>query len=191
MEVKVVLEKDNKLEFILKGVSTSFANLLRKYAMSSVPVLAIDEVTIYENTSAIFDEYIAHRIGLIPIITPLNVPKDVEVTFYLEASGPKVVYSGDLESKDKEIKVAKSKIPIITLENNQSLRLEGKAILSTAKKHAKFQASLTTYEIKDKDTFYFKVESFWQLSARNVVIKASEVLEEDLSLIISHLKNIK
>lgn len=36
--------------------------------MSEVPTLAIENVTIYQNTSIIPDEVLAHRLGLIPIL---------------------------------------------------------------------------------------------------------------------------
>ena len=53
--------------------------------MSYVPVLAIDKVTFYDNTTAFWDEYIAHRMGLMPILTPENTPESAEIVFSLDA----------------------------------------------------------------------------------------------------------
>ncbi len=190
MKIEITLEQDNKLNFELNEVKVSFANAIRRYAMNAVPVFAIDEVTFYDNTSAFFDEYLAHRIGLIPIITPNNVPKDAEILFHLDAKAPKVVYSSELETKDTEIKVARDKIPIVTLFDEQTLRLEGKAKLATAKRHAKFQSGLAAYEIT-KDGFKFIIESFFQMSPRELVIRAASVLNEDLENLKDQLENIK
>lgn len=190
MKIEITQEKDNKLNFKLSGSEVSVANAIRRYAMNAIPIFAIDEVTFYDNTSVFFNEYIAQRIGLIPIITPSDVQKDTEVTFYLDASGPKVVYSSELETKDKKIKVAKDKIPIITLLDNQILRVEGKARLATAKKHAKFQAGFAAYEITE-DGCNFTVESFFQMPPRELMIRAATILVEDLKNFENQLNKIK
>lgn len=190
MKIEITKEEGNKLNFALAGVGTHFANAMRRYAMSAVPVMAIDDITLYENTSAFFDEYVAHRIGLIPILTPSGVPAEAETTFYLDVKGPKIVYSSELESKDKEIKVARDKIPIVTLVEGQSIRLEGKANLATSKKHAKYQPGLAAYEIT-KDGYKFVVESFFQMPPRELLVRAAAVLESDLEDVEKQLGKAK
>ena len=56
-------------EFVIEGVNHAFANALRRTLVADIPKLAIDEVTIYDNTSALFDEMVAHRLGLMPVPT--------------------------------------------------------------------------------------------------------------------------
>ena len=179
--MKLILDKKhgNRVEFLISGISLSFANLLRRYALSRVPVLAIDTVTFYDNTSAFWDEYLSHRIGLLPVTTPDKTPEDAEIIFSLDAEGPKTVYSSEMQSSDKEISIPK-KIPIATLGPNQHLRLEGKAVLGTARKHAKFQAGLVGYGEEDKNIRIF-VESFFQMEPKDVLVRTCDCIESDLN----------
>ncbi|MFA5077712.1 MAG: DNA-directed RNA polymerase subunit D [Candidatus Micrarchaeia archaeon] len=186
MKLEITKEEGNKLNFELAGVNTSFANAVRRYMIKSVPTFAIEEVTFYENSSPIFDEYISHRIGLVPIFTPEDVPKEAEITFYLDTKGPRTVYSEELESKDKEVKVARGKIPLVTLSDGQTLRLEGKAFLRTAEKHAKFQPGLAAYEIAG-ETYKFTVESFFQMPPRELLARALAILDDDLEALHKQL----
>ncbi len=175
--MKLVLDKKhgNRIEFIGEGVTTSFANMLRRYSISCVPVLAMDSVTFYDNTSAFWDEYIAHRLGLMPITTPAKTPESAEVIFSLDAEGPKTVYASDMKSSDKSISVAQGKIPVVTLGPNQHLRLEGKAVLDTGKKHAKFQSGFVSYGEEGKG-LRFIAESFYHMEPSEVLARGCDVV---------------
>lgn len=56
-----------ELEFDLIGCYPSIANAFRRLMLSDVPSMAIEKVFIYNNTSIIQDEVLAHRIGLVPL----------------------------------------------------------------------------------------------------------------------------
>ncbi len=53
--------------FDLKGAGAPIANALRRALISDVPTMAIEKVVLFQNTSIIQDEVLAHRLGLIPI----------------------------------------------------------------------------------------------------------------------------
>lgn len=187
MELSGISEKENRLSFTAKDVPLPLANAIRRYSMNHVPVMAIDKITIYENSSPIFDEYIAHRLGMLPIKTPKNLPASAEVSFVLDAQGPGVVYAEDLKSSDAGITVAQPRIPIITLIEGQSVRLEGKAILGIGRRHAKFQAGLAFYDEQEDGSLLIKAESFFNMGPRDMLIRGCRALEEDLEELADEL----
>ncbi len=190
--MKLVLDKKhgNRIEFLVSDTTTSFANMVRRYSISRVPILAIDRVTFYDNNSAFWDEYLAHRLGLMPIITPDKFPEDGEVIFSLDAEGPKTVLSSEIESSDKGISIAQGGIIVGTLGQGQHLRFEGVAILGTGKKHAKFQAGLVGYGEEEKSLRMF-VESFYQMKPSEVILRGLDQITGDLEVIEAALSGKK
>ena len=169
-EMKItILEKDEaSLRFILSGASASFANAIRRIIIAEAPTMAIDDVMMFENTSMMFDEIIAHRLGLIPLVTDLEsytLPEECEcesefgcnrcrtsLTLDVEAlEEAKVAYSGDLKPEDGTTKPANKKIPIVKLAPGQKLKFEAYAKLGKGLEHAKWQpVSACTYKFMPK-----------------------------------------
>ena len=74
MEIRVLEnnKEEGKLSFILKGADVAFANALRRVIVEEVPTMAIEDVEFRKNSSILYDEIIAHRLGLIPFKTDLK-----------------------------------------------------------------------------------------------------------------------
>ncbi|KAK9814042.1 hypothetical protein WJX73_009986 [Symbiochloris irregularis] len=62
-------DSDDYCEFELLGTDVSVANALRRIILSHVPTIAIELVEIERNSTVLNDEFIAHRLGLIPIVS--------------------------------------------------------------------------------------------------------------------------
>jgi len=56
-----------KVEFDIRGIDPAMSNTLRRIMIAEVPQMAFDRILIYNNTTLIQDEVLAHRLGLIPI----------------------------------------------------------------------------------------------------------------------------
>lgn len=185
----IVLENTPRVfRFRLESASINLANALRRIAINSIACFAIDSVTFYENSSSIFDEYIAHRIGLVPILTPNGFGEKDQVLFKAEMDGPGIMYSKNLESNEKDVKVANGNIPIIKLATGQRVRIEGKAVMGTAARSAKFQPGIVTYKKLGDDSFEFYVESFGQIPAKEIIAKALNVIGSEIKEVHKELK---
>lgn len=152
MDLKIEIRElsDTYAKVLIEGVHPYFVNALRRTLLAEVPKLAIEKVVFYDNTSALFDEMVSHRLGLLPIPTDpstlnLKGQRDAEgkptyvVRYTLTKEGPCTVYSGDLEPEDKRFAIADPKIPIVDLLDGQRLILEAEAILGDGTQHAKWQ----------------------------------------------------
>ncbi len=188
MKIDMLENKGNYLRFKLSGSDYSTANALRRMLINSVDCFAIDKVTFYENNSVMFDEYIAHRIGMVPITTPKGYNEKDEVLFSLEAEGPKTVYSKDIESKDKEVKVANDDIPIIKLGANQRLKFDGRAVIGHGMKSSKFQTCIATYKQIDEKNYDFYIESFGQMPPAEIFKRAVSIINSELKEIAKEMK---
>lgn len=188
MKVSVIENSPRVMRVDVSGSSYGVANAIRRVAIGGIGCFAVDSVTFYENTSAIFDEYIAHRIGLVPILTPKDYDEKDEVVFSLEAEGPATVYSKEMKSSDKNVKIANGDIPIIKLAEGQRIRVDGKAVVGTGNRSAKFQPGIVSYKTKNGKDFEFYFESFGQMPANEIMRRALDIISSGLKDVHKELK---
>ncbi|MHA2366222.1 MAG: DNA-directed RNA polymerase subunit D [Candidatus Hodarchaeales archaeon] len=157
MEIELLsIDKEtNTALFRLKNSNPAFANALRRILLMEVPVLAIDEVIILENTSPLYDEIISHRLGMIPLTTPSGMESsDMDewgITLTLEKEGETMggidtVYSGEFQSEDPAIGPVSDNIPILRMTKGQRIVVQALARLGTGKTHAKWQSGICAYK---------------------------------------------
>lgn len=188
VKVNVTESSPTEVQFEVSGIGYPLANAIRRVVTGSLPCFAIDKVTFYENSSAMFDEYVAHRLGLVPIMTPKGYTKDDEIVFSLNSEGPGTVYSKELKSSDKEVKVANDKIPIMKLAEGQKIRADCKAVMGVGTTSAKFQPFLASYKTDDDTSFEFYVESFGQMPAPEALRRALDIINSELKEIAKEMK---
>jgi len=147
--MKTLKKTSEKVEFIAE-IEEELANAIRR-SVNEIEILAVDELEIHKNDSVLYDEIIAHRIGLVPLKKDTIKTKDVKLK--LVEKGPKIVYSGDLKGGAK---VVYDKIPITKLEDGQEIEFIASAILGKGIEHVKYSPGLFYYrnvaDIKIKDS---------------------------------------
>ncbi|KIM77860.1 hypothetical protein PILCRDRAFT_825076 [Piloderma croceum F 1598] len=67
LQVKVQRLSNRSIEFDLVGVDASIANGFRRILIAEVPTVCIEHVYVFNNTSVMVDEVLAHRLGLVPL----------------------------------------------------------------------------------------------------------------------------
>jgi DNA-directed RNA polymerase subunit D len=152
-------KKNNKISFLLKGANAAFANALRRSAIEEVPTMAIEDIEFRNNSSVLYDEILAHRLGLIPLKTDLssyNLPEkckcegkgcaQCQLKLTLKTRSQGTVYSSEINSKDPKVKPVYPNIPIVKLLKGQKLEFEATAILGKGKDHAKWSPGLVYYK---------------------------------------------
>lgn len=166
VKFKLIELKERYAKFEISGITPAIANMIRRTLIADIPKLAIHKVefhhgqirdsngNVYDSSTPLFDEIIAHRLGLVPLPTDLKLNfrescscggvgcPNCTVMYSLHKLGPNMVYSGDLiPVGDKDLRPIDPLIPIVKLKEGQAILVYAEAILGTAKKHAKWQVT--------------------------------------------------
>ncbi len=207
MEVDILEEKGKKMKFLLKDSKPQFANALRRTMIGKVPTMAVEEVDFINNTSGLFDEIIAHRIGMIPWSFPEDEYRTREkceceseegcpnctVEMVLKKEREAFVKAKHIKPTDKKVEPENPGILIIKLLDGQELELEAKGVLGTGKEHAKFQAASASYkflpEIKINGEEVDNIEEVASVAPEKVK-DAEGVIEADEDIVYAMNKTV-
>jgi DNA-directed RNA polymerase subunit D len=134
-------------EMVFVGeVDVSLANAIRR-SVGDVPILAIVEADIYKNDSVLYDEVIAHRLGLVSLKNQ-KMKGDQSVEMKMKAKG-----------KDEGVEIMAGLLgdsviypetPIVLLGEGQNLELVARAKAGTGNEHAKFSPGVIFYKHSPK-----------------------------------------
>jgi len=194
----------------LKGVPLVYANALRRLCLNGVPIFSIDTIDIIENSSVLPDEGIAHRLGMIPLITDFSrfvEPSKCEchsetgcsncrVMLVLdsgESDTSRTVMSSEITSEDETVKPISDKIPVVTLAPGQKIKLEAYARLGRGTEHAKWNASnISTLTPADKEGEHvLTVESTGSLSPKQIILTGVSELSNRLEEFKGKISDLK
>ena len=194
--MKLIDKKDNQIT-ISVDVEEGIANAIRRY-FSEVPILAIEDVEISKNDSPLYDETVAHRMGLVPLNMEKSMPEKTVSKFKLSVNKEGMVYSGALKGGKG---VVYDNIPITMLNKGQEMELVAHARMGKGCEHSKFNSGLMFYReyesLKEEDEsdwaphkgeLVLTIESFGQLPVKDVFTKAIDALKKDLALVSKKIK---
>ncbi|MCS7126680.1 MAG: DNA-directed RNA polymerase subunit D [Aigarchaeota archaeon] len=209
VDVSIVEEDEKYIKAELDGIPLSIANGIRRFTMNEVPVMAVEEILIIENTSAMHNEVLAHRISLIPFISDIDRYVAQEectcgsrlgcercvVRYVLRAEArdePVTVYSRDIipEDANTTVKPVSPKIPIVKLAPGQRLEMELYVRVGRGRKNAKWQAAISSLYEKDgepgKRILY--IESIGFLPPRRILKEAVNIFKKKVQELDEKIK---
>ncbi len=158
MKLNITEQKEDSISFVLKDVTPAYANTLRRLMMSETPTMAIEDVTFFKNDSVLYDEILAHRLGLVVLKTDLksyNMQSvcsckgagcaQCQLKLTMDVEGPRTVYAKDLVSSDPKVVPVHPNTVLTKLLEGQKLKFEAVAILGIGKEHTKWNPGLIWY----------------------------------------------
>jgi DNA-directed RNA polymerase subunit D len=195
----------------------SLANAIRR-SINNIPILAVDTLEISKNDSALFDEIISHRVGLVPLKNEkLKLPSECDcgkedgcgkcsIKLKLSAVGPGIIYSGEMTPKGSVV----YNMPIITLDKEQEIEFVAIARMGKGIEHAKFSPGLFYYSYgediseENNDEKFKKmieeskkskekelsveIESWGQITPKEMFTDSIEALNEEIKIFIKKVK---
>ena len=213
--IKLINKTNEQINFT-SDMPISLVNAIRR-TVNKIPILAIDSLEISKNDSALYDEMISHRLGLIPLKNEkLKAPEECDcgkddgcskcsIKVKLSATGPCIVYSDQLTPRGSIV----YKMPITILDKSQELEFIAVARVGIGERHAKYSPGLFYYkysedlEKEDDDSFkklvdeskkkknkeiIITIESWGQITLKDIFIQSAETLVEEVK---DFLKKIK
>ncbi len=131
------INKTNDKYIFKAEIEDSLINSIRRY-VGQIEVAAIDEVEIAKNDSPLYDETLAHRLGLVP----LKQGSKKEGKLKLASQDKGMVYSGSLKG---DFEIIYDKIPLTILSEGQEIELTASVKMGKGKDHAKFSPGILNY----------------------------------------------
>jgi len=136
--MKIIEKKNDQIVFEAK-IEDSLANAIRRY-VNHIPVIAVDEVNIFKNDSPLYDETLAHRVGLVPLKMDKSVKKEAKLKLTTNKEG--MVYSGELKG---DVKPVYDNIPLTYINKEQEMEFEATTKMGKGIEHSKFSPGMMFY----------------------------------------------
>lgn len=169
LKVEVHRIEANELEFDIIGLKPYVVNAIRQTILNDIPTMAIEDVYFHKNTSMFNSDYIAQRLGLVPIkadpndfkfiqkgdMTKLNSDNTIVLNLNESNTGKDIikVYSeclkwepvGEKQSQLAHIKPLVDKIPLLCLKPTEEISCRIFCIKGLGRNHMKFSPGFARY----------------------------------------------
>ncbi len=156
--MNIILKNSERL-ILRTEMNYTLLNSLRR-SVEEIQTLAIDDVEIFKNDSALYDEVFAHRLGLIPLKTDSKMNSKTFVELSLKKTGPCTVYSGDFKG---DVTIPFKEIPITILGKEQEIEVIATATMNNGLYHTKHVPGLMYYRnLFEVKTGNVKIDSIVQ-----------------------------
>lgn len=133
-----IIDNDGKdLKILITNLDCCFVNSIRRVIMSEIGGYAFDEIEIKKNTTIFHNEFIKHRIGLIPILMGNEITFECSVKNEKEVD--RYVLSDEIRciEDNMEYKIMDD-IPLIVLSKNDEINFIAKSRKGLAKEDIKY-----------------------------------------------------
>lgn len=174
------------LKLLFRGANSSILNMFRRKIMSDVPTISIEYITIHENTSNINDEFLCHRLCMIPIKiidTQILDQKDFKVKFTLNfycTTKTSHVLAKHLKTNEKNVRLLYDDIIITSISEGQKISITAVACIGTGKEHSKWcpVSSVHFIQKEKKSDYIFNIESIGTLRPEYIFIKSLKMMSK-------------
>eukprot|EP00501_MAST-03F_sp_TOSAG23-6_P002457 GSMAST32.ASY1.ANO1.2567.1 assembled CDS len=169
-KIDVLELTDDMIKFVLSETDLSVANVLRRVMIAETPILAIDLVEVRKNSTVLHDEFLAHRLGFIPLRHQdginngmfyardctcedrcVNCSVIIDLKIKLPKGDPR--QSIHITRREELIKTRAEDIGIklATIRQGQELDLICVAKLGTGKEHAKWNPTAAVSMVQEPE----------------------------------------
>lgn len=194
-------KKENNLEFDIKNVNKTIINAMRRIALSNIQNVAFDDFQFDKNSTALHNEFLAHRIGLIPIkIDDIDDVQDYKFEIDVNSNTQKNLYvtTDDIQvyrnlkkvTTKSKMFIQKPDVAIITRFPNivaksetQELKVNFKLKAGYAYNDAKYSPTTVcvSYPNDDNDTYHFYIESVGLMDSKLIIEKSFDIMRNMLN----------
>jgi len=157
--IRVLDRSDRRIELLFEGYSRQFVNALRRLVLSDVPSLAVDFIYVYDNSSGVVDEILAHRLGLLVLdsnqaLSTLKPPEECEnareddedcyIPLFLEAEvrpeegSGRYIKAGEIKISRDITRIVYPETPLTYLAPGQRVHAVAYARLGRGREHGKW-----------------------------------------------------
>nr|XP_048699522.1 DNA-directed RNA polymerases I and III subunit RPAC1 isoform X4 [Caretta caretta] len=178
--VDVIRMDESTLEFDMVGIDAAIANAFRRILLAEVPTMAVEKVFVYNNTSIVQDEILAHRLGLVPIRADPRLFEYKNQVYSKHITWVPLGNQADL-FPDADLRPVHDDILIAQLRPGQEIDVLMHCVKGIGKDHAKFSPVATaSYRLLPDITLLQPIEG-----------EAAETLKKCFSPGVIEIQNIK